>query len=84
MNFKIKKEYFLEDGTKRILVRISSEELLYLGFFLESFEGWCNYTTIKDKNKLLQIDVSPDYIRDFSRLFAFIESYNLNSTISAS
>jgi len=77
MNFEIKKEYFLEDGTKRILVRIISEELLYLGYFLESFEGWCNYTTIKDKNKLLQIDVSPDYIRDFSKLLYFIKKWKL-------
>ena len=77
MNFEIIKEYFLEDGTKRTLVRIISEELLYLGYFLESFEGWCNYTTIKDKNKLLQIDVSPDYIRDFSILFDFIKKWKL-------
>ncbi len=77
MNFKIKKEYLLEDGTKRILVRIISEELLYLGYFLESFEGWCNYTTIKDKYNLLQIDVAPDYIRDFSILFNFIKKWKL-------
>ncbi|NQV18735.1 MAG: hypothetical protein HQ534_09360 [Armatimonadetes bacterium] len=83
MNFKIKKEYFLEDGTKRIMVRIISEELLYLGYFLESFEGWCNYTTIKDKNNLLQIDVSSDFVKDFSKLFIFLESHDLYSPISA-
>ena len=84
MNFEIKKEYFLEDGTKRILIRIISEELLYLGYFLESFEGWCNYTTIQDKNNLLQIDVSPDFVKDFSKLLTFIESYDLSSPISVS
>ncbi len=84
MNFEIKKAYLLEDGTKRILVHISSEELLYLGYFLESFEGWCNYTTIKDKNNLLQIDVSSDFVKDFSKLFVFLERYDLNSPISAS
>ena len=77
MNFEIKKEYFLENGTQRILVHISSDELLYLGYFLESFEGWCNYTTIKDKNNLLQIDVSPDFVKDFSYLLHFIKEWKL-------
>jgi hypothetical protein len=75
MKFQIKNESFLKDCTKRILIKIDPDELIYLGYFLESFEGWCNYTTIDKKETCLQIDVTPDYINDFGKLLDFLKSW---------
>jgi len=43
LNFDIVAEEILEDRTNRIILRVAPEDLVYLGYILESFEGWCNY-----------------------------------------
>jgi hypothetical protein len=58
VNFEIKEKQQLEDGTERFLIRVKKDELVYLGYFLESFEGWCNYTTPDKNQPILQVDVT--------------------------
>ncbi|MCK4654401.1 MAG: hypothetical protein KAU01_08145, partial [Candidatus Cloacimonetes bacterium] len=65
MDFKITSEKKLADGTKRFFIQVQNNELIYLGYFLESFEGWCNYTTPNRNEPILQVDVTPDFIDEF-------------------
>ncbi len=77
MNFEIKERQQLEDGTERFLIQVQKDELIYLGYFLESFEGWCNYTT-PDKNQfILQVDVTHDYVKYFNDLIVALKKWEL-------
>ncbi|MEA3446534.1 MAG: hypothetical protein U9R19_17600 [Bacteroidota bacterium] len=49
-------EEFLPDGTLRILLEVRKYELMYVGYLLESFEGFCNYTTPIRKKTIFQVD----------------------------
>lgn len=68
MKFSIAGRETLIDGTERLMLNVPKEELIYLGYILESFEGWCNYTTPNKNEPFLQIDAAPDYINDFNKL----------------
>lgn len=76
MEFERVSSEILTDNTKRVILRVASEDLVYLGFILESFEGWCNYTTIKKKEPYLQIDISPDYIGSTEELLVYLKQWN--------
>ena len=77
MNFEIKERQQLEDGTERFLIRVKKDELVYLGYFLESFEGWCNYTTPDKNQPILQVDVTYDYIKYFNDLIDALKKWEL-------
>ncbi len=77
MNFEIKEKQQLEDDTERILIRVQKDELIYLGYFLESFEGWCNYTTPDKNQPILQVDVAPDYVKYFNDLIDALKDWEL-------
>jgi len=77
MNFKILKESFLEDKTKRILIKIPSDELMYFGYFIEGFEGWCNYTTPDKNESVLQVDIAPDFVKEFGIMLQFMRDWEL-------
>ncbi|MCD6176563.1 MAG: DUF4911 domain-containing protein [Candidatus Cloacimonetes bacterium] len=76
MNFFVADREILRDGTKRFMLNVPKEELIYLGYILESFEGWCNYTTPNKNEPLLQIDVTPDYFDDFNKLIRILSEWN--------
>jgi len=77
MNLKIHSETLLEDGTSRILIEIPAAELLYVGFLLESFEGWCNYTTVKKDEPYLQVDVTKDYLEPMHELLEYMKNWKV-------
>ncbi|HHE38298.1 MAG TPA: DUF4911 domain-containing protein [Candidatus Cloacimonetes bacterium] len=77
MNFKILKESFLVDKTKRILIKIPSDELMYFGYFIEGFEGWCNYTTPDKNESVLQVDIAPDFVEEFGIMLQFMRDWEL-------
>jgi hypothetical protein len=77
VNFEIKEKQQLEDGTERFLIRVKKDELVYLGYFLESFEGWCNYTTPDKNQPILQVDVTQDYVKNFSDLIDALKKWAL-------
>lgn len=76
MNFSISDRETLGDGTKRFIIKVPREELIYLGYILESFEGWCNYTTPNKNEPFLQVDVTPDYLDDFNKLILALTEWN--------
>ncbi len=77
MNFEIKERQQLEDGTERVLIQVQKDELVYLGYFLESFEGWCNYTTPDKNQPILQVDVTHDYVKYFNDLIDALKKWEL-------
>ena len=76
MQFELISEEILSDDSKRIILKVEPDDLLYLGYILESFEGWCNYTTIKKGEPYLQIDVSPDYVNSIHELLDFLKKWD--------
>ena len=76
MKFSVANRETLADGTKRLMLNVPKEELIYLGYILESFEGWCNYTTPDKNEPFLQVDVTPDYIDDFNKLIQALSEWN--------
>ena len=76
MKFSVAGRETLPDGTERLMLNVPKEELIYLGYILESFEGWCNYTTPDKSEPFLQVDVTPDYINDFNKLIQALSEWN--------
>ncbi len=76
MKFFIANKEILADGTERVVINVPREELIYLGYILESFEGWCNYTTPDKNEPYLQVDAAPDYIDDFNKLIQALSEWN--------
>ena len=76
MKFSVADRETLADGTKRLMLNVPKEELIYLGYILESFEGWCNYTTPNKNEPFLQVDVTLNYIDDFNRLIKALSEWN--------
>ena len=78
MNFKILDEKNLSDGSKRFIIDVDEAEKLYLGYFLESFENLCIYSSYKVQNKkVFYIDVPPDLINFTRKLFDFFKGWEL-------
>jgi len=76
MKFSIAERKTLDDGTYRLIIQVPSEELIYLGYILESFEGWCNYTTPDKSEPFLQVDVTSDFMNDFDILIEALSDWN--------
>lgn len=76
MKFSIADREILVDGTERVVINVPREELIYLGYILESFEGWCNYTTPDKNEPYLQVDVAPNYINDFNKLILILSEWD--------
>ncbi|RLC56950.1 MAG: hypothetical protein DRH89_04565 [Candidatus Cloacimonadota bacterium] len=76
MKFSIVDSESLADRTERFIIKVPRKELIYLGYILESFEGWCNYTTPNKNEPFLQVDVTPDYLDDFNKLIQALIDWN--------
>ncbi len=78
MNFEVIKKQKLEDGSKRFILKIPEAEKLYLGYFLESFENLCIYSSYKvNDKKVFYIDVPPDFIDFAEKLLRFFKEWKL-------
>lgn len=77
MEIQILAETGLQDGSTRFNIGVSDGERIYLGYILESFEGWCNYTTPIKEKPILQVDVAPDFLNDFKILFEFLKNWEI-------
>lgn len=47
MNFEIAETQILPDCSKRLFIEIAKQDLLIFAYILESFEGFCNLTTVR-------------------------------------
>jgi hypothetical protein len=79
MQFEFIEESQLQDGTHRFILKVEPAELVMVGFLLESFDGLFNYTTIDDKNSLVQVDFLPDAYDDGKKMLEFMKEWEGNS-----
>ena len=77
MDFRIESRQQLTDGTLRFLIKMSKDKLIKFGYILESLEGWCNYTTPEKTKPILQVDVAPDFIKDFEIVTKKLEEMDI-------
>jgi len=78
MNFKILQKESLPDKSLRYIITVKESEKLYLGYFLESFENWCIYSSYKKNDKkVFYIDVPPDFIKPMDELLTFFAGWQL-------
>ncbi len=77
MELLLQNKTTLLDGTKRYKIKLKNAEKIYLGYFLESFEGMCNYTTSDRTKSEFEVTVPPDYEKCFEELFSFLQAWEL-------
>jgi len=76
-SFKIISEKQNSNGDVIYLFRIPPNEVIYMGYILESLEGWAYYTTIDNKESIMHVEVIRDYVQDFERLLKVMNSKRL-------
>jgi len=76
LKFEIIERTNLADGSMRILLELPQSDLIYMGFILESFEGWCIYTTPRRKEPFLQLDIPIDFISNVEELLSFLKTWD--------
>ena len=69
-------EKILDDEATQLIIQTNSADLQLIGFILESFEGYCNYTTIDNEKLLLQIIIPKDFKQDVEKIIENIREYN--------
>lgn len=77
MNIELSRTTTLADGVKRFRIKTDDKERIYIGYFLESFEGMCNYTTPNKNKPYLQVDVVPNYSDQFEEILKFLIDWKL-------
>jgi len=76
LKFNIVERTSLKDGSLRILLELQQSDLIYMGFILESFEGWCIYTTPRKKEPFLQLDIPHDFITNVEELLSYLKTWD--------
>ena len=69
-------ETIMDDEATELIVQTNSTDLQFLGFILESFEGYCNYTTIDKEKLLLKITIPKDFKKDVEKIIDHLRSYD--------
>ncbi len=77
MDLNLRDKSILPCGTICYQIDISDANRIYFGYFLESFEGWCNYTTLSKEKPYLRVDVSPNFEDNFEDLFSFLKNWEI-------
>ena len=69
-------ETILDDDTTELIVHTNSTDLQFIGFILESFEGYCNYTTIDKEKLLLKITIPKDFKQEVEKIIDHLRGYD--------
>jgi len=71
-NFKILSDRYNDNGDRIFHFKVPPHEMIYMGYLLESLEGWAYYTTIDIKESILHVEVIKDYVAEFDKLLGVI------------
>ncbi len=77
MNLKILQKKENLDQSNSYLIQLPREEVIYMGFILESLEGWCHYTTVNKKDSVMLVEVIKDFKSSFEELLTRLELLNI-------
>ena len=72
LSFQIFSKTTTNVGDHEYYIKIKPEEMIYLGYILESLEGWAFHTVINKVENILYISVIKDYAKDFEKLLKSI------------
>jgi hypothetical protein len=76
MKFHIISRKTLGDQTLEMTLYTPKEEVIVLGYILESFEGWFNYSTIDPKKQLFRVRIMKDFTTSAEELIAFLKGWS--------
>jgi len=65
------------DDSYEVIIKTKPTELVYLGYFLEGFEGFCYFTTLNKKEMKVKITVTEDYVTIVNKILKFLKNYQL-------
>jgi len=71
-NFEIVSDRYNDNGDRIFHFKVPPQEMIYMGYLLESLEGWAYYTTIDIKESILHVEVIKDYVTEFDKLLEVI------------
>ncbi len=75
MQIDIVSEKILDDEATELIVQTNSTDLQFIGFILESFEGYSSYTTIDKKKMLLRIIIPKNFKQDVEEIINYLKDY---------
>lgn len=75
MNFEILETIKLADGCSQYKISVPDGERIYLGYFLEGFEGMCSYSTVE--NKYLQVLATPSFQKELEAFLGELEKWEI-------
>ena len=61
------------NGDKVYILNISPEQMIYMGYILESLEGWAFHTNRDQGENILRVEIIKDYVNEFEELFKKID-----------
>lgn len=78
MDFTKITETKLDRDSWVIILRVNPRDLILLGYILEAFEGFCNYTTINKKKMLVRITTTQDFVNDINKILIYLKEFDPN------
>lgn len=82
MKFQIQEKRKNPDQSDTYLIKLPREEVIFMGYILESLEGWVHYSTIDKKESILSVEVIKDYCSKFEELIKRIAQLEVSDCFS--
>ncbi|MEA1971712.1 MAG: hypothetical protein U9N34_00200 [Candidatus Cloacimonadota bacterium] len=77
MNIEVVDEFIDVDKSTILFLKIPKKKHVYVGYILESFEGWCFHSIVNKGEPLLQLTISPDYVNNVKELIGFFKKWEI-------
>ena len=72
LDLKILAERYNSNGDKIYNFYVAPRDVVYVGYILESLEGWAFYTTIDEVLSIMHVEVIKDYVGDFEKFLGVL------------
>ncbi|MBC8312933.1 MAG: DUF4911 domain-containing protein [Candidatus Cloacimonetes bacterium] len=68
-------EKIQSDNSSEVIIKTNGMDLQILGYILETFEGYCNYTTIDKKNMKVKITIPKDFRSEIKKILKYLQNF---------
>ena len=72
-SFEVLSDTYNDNCDRIYQLKVPPAEMIYMGYLLESLEGWAYYTTIDIKESILHVEVIKDYVFEFEKLIFILK-----------
>ncbi|MGC9337178.1 MAG: DUF4911 domain-containing protein [Candidatus Cloacimonadia bacterium] len=69
-------ENILKDSAVELIIQSSSRDLQILCYILESFEGYCNYSTIDKQKSIIRIVCPKDFAPEVKKIISYLRNFS--------